>query len=298
VSSPWGAVQDTKKIELRQSKPINEGYEKYLYKIDTDALDNGNEYDAFEIEKGFGNFESVVSPIIKKVRETFELPTGDELNILINFIALQVVRVPSHIHNFDKPLQDVAKMSMKMMMSSKDIYESSINQLKKDQPDLKVNIGYESMKKFVNSEKYNIIIKKNFKLSMMLNSIDTMISLLSSRNWSLWISADPMNNYICSDNPVTLTWSNGLPRPGLFKGPGFGMNNTDVIMPLSKNIAMVGKFESNNGAIANGNVIANINTRVMMFASRHIYSNNESFCWIDKNNRLDYSANYLEELKK
>lgn len=289
-------VLDEKKIELRKSKPLNEGYENYLYRIE--PIENKKEIDPFEIETGFGNFESVVAPIITKIRNTFELPIGNDFNILINFLALQIVRTPSHINNFDKPLQEMIKMSMRMIASTKDRWESSVNRLKKDKPDFKYNLDYESMKKFIDDDGYDILVAKNYKLSMMLSGIDVMISLLSKRQWSLWISADLCNGFICSDNPVSIMWSDGKLAPGPFKLPGFGINNTDVLMPISKNIALIGKFESNYGGIADEHIIATINTRTMMFAQRFIYSNKNNFCWINKESKIDNLKSYLIELSK
>ena len=291
-------VFDTEKMDLRTSTPINEGFENHLYRLDTRPTDEGDILDVFEIEKGFGNFEDVVSPILKKVRDTFELPEGEDLDILINFIALQSVRTPYHINNFDKPIQDISKMSMKMMLSTKERWESVVNRVKKEKPDFNPKLGYESMKKFVDKGNYDVIVARNYKLSMMLSSIDIMISLLGQRQWSLWIASDLMSHFICSDDPVTITWTNGLSAAGLQKVPGFGMNNTNVIMPISKNIAIIGKFEINTGAICSAHAVANINTRTMMFAKRYLYSNMESFIYINKNQQLDNSSNFLKELRQ
>jgi hypothetical protein len=65
--------------------PKNIALEKNLYTLENDI---NSDVDKYCIENLLSNFEGLVAPIINEINETKVLPDGEDLTILINFVAL------------------------------------------------------------------------------------------------------------------------------------------------------------------------------------------------------------------
>ena len=66
---------------------------------------------------------------------------------------------------------------------------------------------------------------QNWHLEVMLHTAATILDLLPLRQWSLIAADETAGVFICTENPVLLTWTEEMPT--MF-GPGFGVGSTDV----------------------------------------------------------------------
>jgi hypothetical protein len=96
--------------------------------------------------------------------------------------------------------------------------------------------------------------------------------------------ADPVvGEFVCSDNPVGLVWTDPE-QPDC--PPGFGVLGTDVTVPLTKSLALLGRFEPGPGDIvATTELVAAINSRTMMRATQ-VYMPREAVLWTKPDGRL------------
>jgi hypothetical protein len=153
------------------------------------------------------------------------------------------------------------------------------------------------MKEFVNDEsRYSIIFDNHTHLNNMMISLDAIIPLLIDRKWSVLLADDKIGNFICSDSPVNLHWTKPQKT---FWGPGFGLKGTDVTVPLSKNVLLLGRFEEELPTqYLSQRSIAIMNSYTALDSQRYLYSCNKDFIWYMKNNRVGNTNDLVKMIKQ
>lgn len=284
-------VTDLKQCKQWKAAPSAIAYQNKLYSLEENKEGQNTENDI--IEKTFSQLESMADPIIKEILKTERLPTGEGFNILINFIALMASRTPVMINQRAKPLIEMNKIVMDLYLSSKDRWESLTTRMAEEEklsPKSLSITTYEKMNEFIRSRNYKMDINQNYKIKQMLDSVDILIPLLAQRKWSLLFSKDitttlpQLGGFICSDNPVALVSLDPLPP---IYSPGFGMLRTEVSMPLSKDVAIVGRFEGNEEvSTISVKGVASINSRTGMYADRFHYHSNKNFIMVNNQQQI------------
>lgn len=296
-------VTDQKQCKQWKASTSAVAYQNKLYSLESNPDGMLNEPDA--IEKAFSKIESMAATVIKEILETEQIPTGDGFNILINFIALMASRTPKMINHRTKPLLEINEMIMRMSLSSKERWQGLTSQMVKEGkllPEALNDTNYGKMCDFFYSKRYTMDINQNYKIEQLLDSINILIPLLGQRKWSLYVSRDitttmpQLGGFICSDNPVALV--SLVPLPPIYS-PGFGMPRTEVTMPLSKNVAIVGRFEGGKKvSIISVKGMASINSRTGMYADRFLYHSNKNFIMINQQQQICNVNDLLEYCKQ
>lgn len=284
-------VTDQKQCKQWKSSISTAAYQNKLYSLEGNTEGTLNEIDA--IEKAFSKVESMAAPVIQEILKTERLPTEDGFNILINFIALMASRTPTMIEHRTKPIIEINEIILDMYLSKKERWQSLTSRMVTEgklSPKSLEETNYDKMRDFFYSKRYTMDINQNYKIKQLLDSVDILIPLLAQRKWSLFISKDitttfpQLGGFICSDNPMALVSLDPLPP---FYSPGFGMPRTEVTMPLSKNVAIVGRFEGKeNVSIISVRGMASMNSRTGMYADRFLYHSDKNFIMINQQQQI------------
>lgn len=248
--------------EERNSTPNNEGHQRDFYKIEVSS----HSQDPYALERDFGVIESQAIAAIRGIINSQELPKGSDFDALLSFVGLLYARVPSTRNKWDDFERSFYSLIMKITVSSEKIFDSVLAKARQDgNPD----ISYEEMKDFVDNKKYKIDISQNSSLKRMLDTASIATDTLLQRNWSLAIA--PSNTeFIASDNPVGLRWIKPIRGP---YSPGFGLRNTEVSLPLSPTVALIGAFEKIPKVhVLNAFEVASVNEWVHLRADRWLYA--------------------------
>ncbi|GAW94375.1 DUF4238 domain-containing protein [Calderihabitans maritimus] len=288
----WVLDQETGK--QWPGKPNTVAFQHDLYIIENA---DDKEIPPNALEQEFGNtIENKVAPIIKEITIKGRLPVGEEFVELMKFIALLFARTPSHRETLEKPLKEVGELILHEILATPERYKNTIEKMRKDGFEINEEAGYEDMKAFIRNGNYDICVNQNFYLKLLLHSANIIAPLLMERKWSLVITDDKFGGFICSDNPVSLVWT--VPMPP-FYSPGFGMLNTEITVPLSKNFALIGRFEGEaQVGLATKKTVASINSRTGMYSKRFVYSAKKDFIWINKNGQISTTADLIKAIQK
>lgn len=283
-------VTDLVQCKQWKASPSAIAYQNKLYSLENqDCL----MFETDAIEKAFSSIESMAAPVIKQIITTEQLPSGKSYNILMNFIALMISRTPTMINQRTKPFIEMNEIILDTYLSTKEHWKSLNSRIVADgelSPETLNGISYEKMRDFYDSKRYKMDLSQNYKIKQLLQSIDILIPVLAQRKWSLFLSKDitttmpQLGGFICSDNPVSLISLDPLPP---FYSPGFGVLRTEVTMPLSKNTAIVGRFEGKEDVTTiSVKGMAAINSRTGMYADRFHYHSNKNFIMVNNQQQI------------
>lgn len=271
------------------SIPRSVGYQNHLYSVDIP------ETEPDVIEDAFAFVEENVAPIIKEVCNSKKIPDGaEEYNWLINYIALLAERTPIRREFFTKPMQDITKIMSQMMLSTPERFESIKRRMEADGVEYNDNVSYEKLRKFIFEERYTISFDNNTHINNLLSSIDTIIPHLGARNWTVAYSPPEVGDFICSDNPVSLHWTTQKER-GFWSSPGHALKETEISVPLSSRIMLLGRFEEELPpciVISSKRNLAILNSNTGMYADQFVYSRKNDFLWFKQDNSVGNVADF------
>ena len=280
-------AHDLRQLKTWRDKPANVAFVKDFYRIDTPGID------ADAIEKSFWEIESQAARVLKKIIELDRLPARrKDYGILMQFMAQLVMRRPSVRGNLTQTTEKLLRMVDQMHASfPDDQLRAKFDRLREQNPDMP-EVDLDAFREFVKSDEYTIEFSQNFHINNLMTTLlpvayETIAPLLALRHWVLWVAEDGAGHFITSDRPVLLTWNVEVP-PFYENSPGFGLENTLVIFPISKKHVIYGKFDGPRGAVipAYAEQVALINRMMSQSVVRFIYSTDENFAWQEEDSRI------------
>jgi hypothetical protein len=273
-------AHDLSQLKTWKAKPANVAFVKDFYKIDAPGID------ADAIEKSFWEIEGQAARVLKKIIELNRLPARRKgYGILMQFMAQLVMRRPSVRENLTQTTEKLLRMVDQMHASfPDDQLRAKFDRLREQNPDMP-EVDLDAFREFVKSDEYTIEFPQNFHINNLMTTLlpvadETIAPLLALRHWVLWVAQDGAGHFITSDRPVVLTWTIEVP-PFYEDSPGFGLENTLVVFPISKKLVIYGRFDGPRNAVipAGAEQVALINRMMSRSVVRFIYSTDEDFVW-------------------
>jgi hypothetical protein len=213
---------------------------------------------------------------------------------LLHFVASMAMRVPHAIYTLNLPFEITGKMLLRQIVQNRKVWDNIITQAKAKGQQIE-DVSYEQMKEFIESDSCKITTSQNGKIHSILLSIVIILPLLLHRTWSLLISKEKDANFICSDRPVSLEWTTQMSD---FYRPGFGMTNTQIMVALNKDVALIGNF-GGKPQLAQGSQkdVAIINSQTARNA-RFLFSSQQDFIWYKKDETIGRIEDVFEAIEQ
>lgn len=278
-----------------RSRPKSIAFEKDFHTVETI---NGKDSKTFE--DIFSMIEGKAKQIINGIIKTFQIPMpgSDDYNWLINFIALLSERTPARRKHFSDQTGELYKMATQVGFQHKEYFEHQ-KEIIENKTGEKLNLTHEQLKEFINSDDYEISFNNNFHMDNFMTRLDAIIEPLGRRKWSVCYSPPELGDFVSSDNPVCLR--NVTPVEGIFSSPGYAMLNTEVSVPLSPRVLLLGRFEDIHpivGAAPSSSFVAKINSWTAMYSKRYVFSKTEEFLWWNNKGNVFTREDFIRRLGK
>jgi len=259
--------------ETRELKPTlvrNVGSTRYFNRVEADG------HDPNHVEDALAKLESEMSTPLAEVIRARAFPPDEHFTYVMNLAALLSVRNPRMRRQMEKFHQDVAQKVMDALVSSKEVWEHNTKQMKADGIELSGNVTYEEMKRFRDEQRYTIEIDQTHLIGLEFEVVPSVLETLARRNWC-FATAPSGSQYITSDNPVCLEWSDNRDY-GPLSPPAHGKRATSLVFPISSDVVLIGTFEDGPKQIAHDEAqVTSVNTIVARHSRRQIYARDARF---------------------
>lgn len=234
-----------------------------------------------QIESDYARFEGQVDKALERLCAQRMFGDAEDRNLILNLIALLAVRNPRMRENSRDFHERVLKQVMHLTMAKKERYEASLRRAIDDgavSPG--EDLSFEAMRDFVDRDQYTIEVPTTRHVEQELKLVDTVLPLLGARRWQLLRAPSNAGGFVTSDHPVVLLWSEAKDR-GPFHSPGFGLRGTEVIFPVSSDLAMVGTFEGTDDVVdVEPGIVAFVNGIIVAYSERQVYARDDRFWYI------------------
>lgn len=284
-------------VDLRQKKqfettPRNVGGIRDFNRINVDG------YDQNFIEERYAVFEGGVAGALQKI-EKDHLFEGETKSLLLNLLALLAVRSPQMRENWRGFQAKIAEQVMSLTLETKERWESQIQKLRDSGKEVNEDVTYESVKEFHESKEYNITLSREHHIHMEFIGIDAILPLLEGRKWALIKSTLDTGPFITTDKPVNLMWKEPEKIPPFYRNsPGYGMSDTQVYFPISKNLALIGEFDGAEG-VFDGTVdlVSALNSKMLWYTYNQLYTPSINFYFNGRNGELLLGNQVFKQIK-
>jgi hypothetical protein len=253
----------------------NVALEKDFNRIDLEGV----EPDAFE--NAMAQFEGLLGPALQRVGQGGSIKNETDRAILLNFIGLLTLRTPRMRERIRDFHERIAKTVLEIATATPERWDNEIAKAR--------NAGYvsgssnpshEQMRKFVEGDQYKIHVPTNRHIALEVATFDKILPFLFERKWLLLKAAKNSGGFVTSDHPVCLMWSDRK-EGGKFHGPGLGLTGTELILPISHKLALVGAFELQDDEIeASERMVAAVNGAVVAYSERQVFARDMNFYYL------------------
>lgn len=245
------------------------------------------------IEDLLGRIETEAAPGVRSLVETGRLPTGEDLDRLLRFMAVLGARVPGARDAIAEPMARLGEDLLAILLATPDRWERFVQEQKEKGIDVSGYPSYEQVKEGFEGGGFEIQLNQNIGIGAMLQMAGVIESLLHARNWSVAVAPADGPFLITSDRPLTISWTRPVPA---FYGPGFAMRDTEVTIPVSPTVGLLGSFKGLPSQFTpSEHQVALFNGRTLDSATRFLFSSSDQFILLRQNNIVRSDA-YLELL--
>jgi hypothetical protein len=257
-------VTDFTRKKQWQSTPGNSGRIRDYYRVSDPSLD------PVVVEKALSQMEDIIAPILKEIEGERRPPRDDELAELLQFMAIQFVRLPAFRISALKVLEKINIENMAEALKTEESWAAAMK--KADIAPGTPGSDYRGMKEFFQSGDYTLSAATEWYMQRAFVAAGEIGTLLEKRHWGAAIS--PSGSFIGCDNPVTLDGP---------KGKMAGFVNAEIIMyQLSRHVLLYGGGRDILPPFVNRKYIAHMNTFAIIRAQDQVYSHIADFGWLDE----------------
>ena len=278
-NNPKLYVVDINERRAFTTAPTNIAAERDFHKIDLDNVPS----DA--VENSLAQFESELSKALGRIISSYSISDKNDRALLFNLLGLLAVKTPRLLEMMRDLDERMAKVIGDLVTSTPEIWESQINQAKangfiKNDADT----SREKMKEFLRRGEWKVEVDPGQHLHREFKTFDKILPYIFCRKWVLLKAPPDTTGFISSDHPMCLMWSDPK-RYNSIGGPGLGLLDTNIIFPVSNELALVGAIEGDEvGLEASEMQISAINGIIIMNAERQVYARDSDFAYVINSN--------------
>lgn len=254
-------------LDLDTGKAFRTSTANVAVKRDFNRVDvSGQAIDA--LENALSSFEGKAIGAIRDVVNKRALPSEYQWMLIFNFIALIATRNPKFRASFNKAKEQTFRLLAQALVSNKEVFDCHA-QKAKEAEHVQGDANFEEIKAFVASSRYELEFHPQGNHQVEFSALDSVLPLIGRRLWSVMLAPADGPEFICSDHPAVLTWKGGRSGP-----IGFGLLNTELYFPLSRNVGLYGVFEEPRDSLIHCSPaeVAKFNSRVAENADRQVFS--------------------------
>ena len=249
-----------------------------------------------EIESHLAQIEGQAATVLRDIAQSATLPQSRNMDVLVVFVGILTTNNPQIRDSLINIDQENTRQMMQSVVEIREEYESRMQESGEENP-----IPYEIAKAFVESQSYTISIEDQdgYYLARVFDALDRVVlPFLGVMQWSLLVTEDGTNDFICSDRPIFLfrivdaipcpqppytTTPAGLIIPNKAPPMKGAMVNYELTMPLNPRMTIYATTPENPFPIERGDqiTVACINNRTIDAAARQIYCSNLDFKFLN-----------------
>jgi hypothetical protein len=282
---------DAKERRTFNTAPVNVAVERDFHRVDIEGLS----LDAFE--NALSGFEGELSQALARIIATRSIQNESDRAYLFNFIGLMATKNPRLREIMRASREQTTKTIMSMATATPERWAAHVRRAKDaGYIENDANDDYEQMRNFIENDEYKIDVSPAAHLATELKIFDRILPLVFHRKWMLFRAPPNVTGFVTSDHPMCLMWSDPKLHGGFYP-PGLGLKGTQLLFPISNELAAIGAFEMHEQEVdADELIMAQINGSIILHATRQIYARDNTFLYkMQHHAKIMYGADLIND---
>jgi hypothetical protein len=216
-------VWDNRRWKSWKSKPEHVAHLEDFYRIEGD--------EPLVVEKVLREVEGSAIRVIKALDREERKPTQPEVEALLDFVALQIIRGPGLRAEFERFVTDALRLTLEMRTRSEAAWETSMRDLEAADPSFKQEDApsREDVLEMVRGDEIQINVNRGWLVTGTLGVHETVHRILRARH--LWfLRVEGPEDLLTGSSPVVLTPHPDHPQGLVGVAPGTA---AVISMPLT-----------------------------------------------------------------
>ena len=228
-------VFDQHRLNSWLSTPDGTAHQRDFYAIDIGSDVHPATFEA----KVLSELDGKSSSIVHKLLSDKEAPTGEDLNVLLNFVAVSMARIPRTRQLVDQVASHEAYEEVKALISTEEDWQHFLSLSQNESGQLSEEDARKYRQSILDGA-YDITLDNTSHVQQIIELVDQSLPLLADRRWSVGFAAENTPDFVCSDVPVSLAPNSSFTDSDVMH---LANNHTYVLMPLSRRAALIGSYE-------------------------------------------------------
>lgn len=233
---------------------------------------------AGELESRLAGFETEVNKALDVIEQSRTMDDRNAWVHVMNLAAMFAVRNPRQRESMRQFQAQVAKVTMSMVLSSREMWESQMRQARASGHIARESKAtYEEVREFFERDEYTIQVANANHIFNEFKVFENVLRTLVARKWALCVAPTDSGGFITSDHPICLMSSDGSPSERR-RPVGHGLMETTVFFPITRDLAAMGTFEGEDQVVTLSHEgVAAMNGFVIRHAERQVYAADDEF---------------------
>lgn len=172
--------------------------------------------------------------------------------------------------------------TLELMTATEDIWRNQTKRATEAgylNPKKAAQVSYEEVRDLVKQDAFGVEVTSEHHLGIAIDTMDAILPTMAKRRWWMVVAPEPTGGFVTNDHPVALMWSDPKLRRGPYP-PGYGLAGTQVIVPLTRDLALLGGFDIHEQTDEiDATFVAQINGVTISHCDRQVYARDLSFSY-------------------
>jgi hypothetical protein len=237
-------------------------------------LINAKGLDPFAVEKALAELEGIVAPALERVKAAKSLADEKDRSAIMNLIASVTLRNPKQRESISEIVNRGGQLMAAAGVATKARFDEYVSAMKAEGK--QVGETYEEMKELVAKTPGTFRPTREYLIFTEARVHDHLVRRYEGRRWQFVVASDGSGGFVTSDHPVCVRWSDDQDHGNL--SPGLAVPGTEVIFPLSPQLALRGRFEGEENVLeTDRSTVAGINSLLISNAHNQVYAQDALF---------------------
>lgn len=261
----WLSVFDLKEQKSFRTRPRNVAARRDYHRVDIEGIDPNI------VETQLAALDDQADKAFRRIIAARSIADRDDFSFVLTLIAQIAITSPAFRDMRAGIIRQMGTVMMHNMVASPERWAEVTAGASADPRIGGDPVPYEEARAAVENGEIVPVAAKEVLIEQEWKLWPAILPLLEARKWTLLIAPSGSAGFVTSDRPFSLKWNDAsLDNPNY--GPGLGSSDTNLIFPLSRDLALVGSFEAGGGAVEVDEMrVAVINLMIFSGAMRQLY---------------------------
>lgn len=262
-------VFDLKQGKSFTTRPRNVASRRDYHRVEIDGVDPNI------VENQLAVLDGHADKAFRRVIAARSIASRDDFSLVLTLLAQVLITNPGFRDMRGGMIRQMGTVMMHNMVLTPERWAAVTEGAAADPSIGGEPISFEDARGAVERGEIEVVPAKENLIGQEWQLWAAILPLLEQRQWTLMIAPPGSRGFVTSDRPYALRWSDPALREGFYP-PGLGCDDTNLTFPLSRDLALVGRFDASRETVEiDERMVASINLMTFSSAMTQLYADGD-----------------------